>query len=60
MKYAHDSTFKKELPLNEAHRKTECTDLRFQFPKFRLVRCFTLSLYCAGLCTGRLMKKGTG
>ena len=27
----------------EAHRNTECIDLRFHFPKFRLVRCFTLS-----------------
>ena len=26
-----------------AHRSTECNDLRFQFPKFRLARCFTLS-----------------
>ena len=26
-----------------AHRSAECNDLRFQFPKFRLVRCFTLS-----------------
>ena len=26
-----------------AHRSTECNDLRFQFLKLRLVRCFTLS-----------------
>ena len=26
-----------------AQRSTECNDLRFQFPKFRLVRCFTSS-----------------
>ena len=26
-----------------AHRRTECNDFRFQFPKFRLVRCFILS-----------------
>ena len=27
-----------------AHRSTECNDLRFQFLKFCLVRCFTLSV----------------
>ena len=36
MKYARDSTCKKNHI--EAHRNTELIDLRFQFPKFRLVR----------------------
>ena len=27
-----------------AQRSTECNDLRFQYPKFCLVRCFTLSV----------------
>ena len=58
MKYAHDSTYKKALPLRLT-KKTECIDLRFQFLKFRLVRCFTLSFYSTGLCIARLMKKAT-
>ena len=37
MKYVHDSI------LQKGHRNTECIDLRFQVPKFRLIMCFTLS-----------------
>ena len=33
-------------------QNTESIDVRFQCPKFRLVRCFTLSFYYTGLCTG--------
>ena len=36
----------------EAHRNTECINLRFQFAKFRPFRCFTLCLNYTGLCTG--------
>ena len=57
MKCAHDSTFKKAEASTEAQRKTECIDLRFQFPKFGLVRSFTLSFYYTGQCTEHLMKK---
>ena len=42
MKYAHDSILKRALP-SKPTENTECIDLHFQFPKFRLVRCFTLS-----------------
>ena len=37
MKCAHDSSKSTSI---EAHRNTECISLCFQFPKYRLVRCF--------------------
>ena len=42
LKCARDSSKSTSI---EAHRNTECIDLCFQFPKYRLVRCFKLSLY---------------
>ena len=53
MKYAHSI----ESTSIEAHRNTECINLSFQFPEYRLVRCFTLSFCYTGLCTGRLLKE---
>ena len=43
--------------LIEAHRNIECINFRLQFPKFCLVRCFTLSFYYDSLCSGRYMKE---
>ena len=37
----------------EAHRNIECINFRFQFPKFRLARRFTLSFYYHDLFTMR-------
>ena len=42
MKCAHVSSKSTSI---EAHRNTECIDLCFQFPIYRLVRCIKLSFY---------------
>ena len=53
MKYVHDSILQEALSLKQ------CIDLPLQFPKFRLVRCFTLSFYDTGLQTGHQIKEVT-
>ena len=50
MRCAHQGIFLKTLPLNLTET-FECIVFCFQFPKFRLGRCFTLSFYHHGLCT---------
>ena len=45
--------------LIEAHWNIECINFRLQFPKFCLVRRFTLSFYYHSLCAGRYMKEAT-
>ena len=55
MKYVHDS--KKHF--QEALSLKQCIDLPLQFPKFHLVRCFTLSFYDTGLQTGHQIKEVT-
>ena len=41
----------------EAHPNAESIKIRIQFPKFCLVRCFTLSFYYTGLCAGPYIKE---
>lgn len=53
MKYVHDSILQEALSLKQ------CIDLPLQFPKFHLVRCFTLSFYDTGLQTGHQIKEVT-